>query len=792
MILSKFTTPLTVFTLLSSGVVFAQEFSVTGKITDSHKQSLQFVQIKLQKTDKTLVVNGLTDSDGNFSLKSEKGDYILITEYQGKKYFEKKISLQSNIDLGQLQIAEDQSIKIEAVNIKSSKKLIERKVDRLVYNVENSIASQGMTGLDALRNTPLIRLQNESISIVGKGNVVVMINDRLINLSQNELAGYLQSLRSDDISKIEVITTPPSKYEAQGNSGMINIILKKNPNLGWSGNASASYQKTSYYGFGSGLTLNYQSKKISSSLKLRQYNNSTRPKGTRSLIGSDNGIYTNEVRKDEVKILGFNYSLDYKINAKQNVGIIYDFNRQRSTMNADGASRYEQLGITDSTLSTVQKQVWKTPTHTLNAYYDLKLDTLGKKLSITANYLSNAPDKVNDFNTLNNFSAQETTIRNSSAMDYSIYSGQADLTLPYQWGNIETGVKYTSFDNKSNVEYYNLIGPDYIINPANSNRFHYKEHNYAAYVSYQKDFSEKWSAKAGLRYEYTQFNGTNPGVQGYVTEGKYGRLFPTAYVRYKPSDDHVFSLSYSKRIERPSFQTLNPFRWYTNPYMYFTGTPTLSPSYNDNVELTYTLKSKFSATLYTQYNKNGLSNIARLVDGIYTNVFENAYNENKVGLQLTYNDTFFNIWETSLSATGTYASTRPIIPEAEKIKLSSFSYTIYNTISLNKAKTWSLLVNFWHDLPYVYSNIKIKTQMNFSPGIKASFLDKRLNVSAVVSDVFRTLTSEGYSYNAGYRNEFYNYFDQRRLNLSVNYSFGNRKVKGAGKNIRFEEKSRAN
>jgi hypothetical protein len=779
-----------VITLWCDFAYAQHQYILKGNILNKSNLPVEFLKVSLLINDTIPVKKSVTDKFGSFSFKVEQGNYILLIEQFKNEFIKRTIHLNADTDLGKLQI--DEFVQLDGVQITAGKKMIERKVDRLVFNVENSIASQGMSGIDALRNTPLIRIQNENISIVGKGNVLVMINERMLNLSQSELTAYLQSLRSDDIAKIEVITTPPSKYEAQGNSGLINIILKKNPNLGWSGNVNGFYQKTSYYGFGFGSTLNYQSKKISTSLKLRQYDQSYKPTGTRNLIGTDNSIYTSETRKDHPNAIGLNYSLDYKINEKQNIGVIYDFNKSHNNMDANGASTYQYHGAIDSTLSTVQQQRWRTPTHTLNTYYDFKLDTLGKKLSITANYLSNAPDKVNDFNTLNNFTSNESNVRNSSHMEYNIYSGQADLTLPYKWGNIETGIKYTSFDNKSTVEYYNLIGSDYIIEPVNSSVFHYKEHNYAAYLSIQKDFNEKWSAKAGLRYEYTKLNGTTPGSQNDIAKDEYGRLFPTAYIRYKANDAHTFTLSYSKRIERPGFQVLNPFRWYTNPYMYFTGTPSLSPSFNDNIELTYTLKSKFSATLYNQYNKDGLSNIARLIDGFYTNLIENAYNENKTGLQLSYNETFFNVWETSVSATGTYTATKPIILEAERLRISSFSYSIYNTINLNKAKTWSVLLNFWHDLPYVYSNIKIKTQMNFSPGIKTSLLDRKLNISATVSDLFRTLTSEGYSYNAGYRNEFYNYFDQRRFNLSLNYSFGNKKVKGAGKSIKFEEKSRAN
>ena len=133
--------------------------------------------------------------------------------------------MNTDIDLGEIVVEEAKVL--EGVTITAKKKLIEQKVDRMVFNVANSVASQGMSGLDAVKNTPMVRVQNESVSIVGKGGVSIMVNDRMLNLSGSELTNYLQSLRSDDIARIEVITTPPAKYEAQGNSGIINIILKK-------------------------------------------------------------------------------------------------------------------------------------------------------------------------------------------------------------------------------------------------------------------------------------------------------------------------------------------------------------------------------------------------------------------------------------------------------------------------------------------------------------------------------------------------------------------------------------
>lgn len=780
---------LTLFLCLVSIQMLSQEYTLKGEVVNQDVQSVEFIYASLLK-DNELIHQTLTDNLGMFSFKVEQGDYSLILEQFGKEYFNESITLNKNLDLGNIQIEE--SITLEGVMVTARKKLVEQKVDRTIFNVENSIASQGMSGLDALRNTPLVRVQNGNVSIVGKGGVSIMINDRMLNLPGSEIANYLQSLRSDDIARIEVITTPPSRYEAEGNSGIINIILKKNPNLGWSGNLSSGYQRNSYNGFRTGATINYQSKKLSSSLKLRQYHFLYKIEESNNLISSNNSIYSDETRKDQSKALGLNYSLDYKINEAQNIGFIYDFNSSKYHMDTDGISQYKSQTVIDSTLTTKQKQNWETPTHTLNVYYDIKLDTTGKKLSFTGNYLSNIPDIGSDFNTVNNTNLYESVVRNTSKMEYSIYSGQADLALPYGWADVEVGAKYTLLDNNSNVAYYNLIGPDYVINPDNTNVFQYKEHNYASYLSLQKDFNEKWSAKAGVRYEYTSLEGETPELYTDKFSSSYGQLFPTAYISYEPNYNHAFSLNYSKRINRPDFQDLNPFRWYSNPYIYNSGSPTLKPSFNDNVEFTYTYKGKLTARLYNQYSKDNLSNISRLEDGINSNVVENSFDQNTIGFGLSYYKTFFNVWESSLSTVGSYTITTPTTPEVERLKVYSFAYAINNTITLNKDETWFLLVNFWHNLPSTTANRKMKGIVEFTPGVRASFLGKKLNVSAVFSDLFKTLNIDTYANNNGFSSESYSYNDSRKFNFSVSYSFGNKKVKGANKYIDFEEQDRAN
>lgn len=765
--------------------------SISGKITNNKGEAIPYAEVSAEYQKEKFYT--LTNASGNYTLKvSKNNDYTLNVFNNGAKVYTHSLTVKGDINKDVIINEEVKEKEIQGVVLTSRKKIIEQKVDRMVFNLENSIASQGMSGADALRNTPLIRMDDQQgISIVGKSGVSVMINGKMLNLSGSELTNYLQSLRSDDISKIEVITTPPAKYEAQGNSGLINIILKKNTNFGWSGSLNTSYQRNTKDGFRNGVNINYRTNKLNSSLKLRHYDNGYSPVGNRDLISDVNKIFTEEKREDRTYGLGLNYSLDYEINKNSNIGVIYDYGSSRYTMDSRNRSRYFTGLVSDSTLNTHAMHKWKTPTHTLSAYYDLKLDTLGKKLSVVGNLLNNQPNKTNDFVTTNLLNLNESIVRNESLLKYNVFSGQADLSLPYDWGTVETGGKYTFLKNKSNVGYYEYLSGRYVINPENSNVFDYEEQNYALYASLEKKFGKKWTAKAGLRYEYTTLEGTNDDGQNNI-KNNYGKFFPSLYLSYNPNANHSLSVKYSRRITRPDFQSLNPFRWYTNPYIYYTGNSSLQPSFNDNVEVSYTFKNKLTISAYNQYTQNGYSSIARLLNGVYSNRVENSYDQNKIGLNLTYYDTFFKVWEFSASMNASNGRTSPLIPELQEISVNSFLYSFYNTIAVNKSKTVFVMLNFWHSLPFTFGSTYVKDQLEFSPGIKASLFNKQLQLSAVLSDAFRTVKNNGYTEYSGYRENFNQYNDYRRFTFSLTYIFGNSKVKGASKSIRFDEKSRAN
>lgn len=682
------------------------------------------------------------------------------------------------------QSQQDSLKQIEQVNILVKKKLLERKADRLIFNVDASIASQGMDAGETLANVPMLKVDENmgTISIIGKSNVNVMINGKMLNLSGTALLNYLKSIRSENISKIEVITTPPSKYEAQGNSGLINIILKKNPNLGFSGNISTGLTQRTYFNGYTNGTLNYQTEKFSLSLKTNYIKGAKRSNERFNIIGQSQN-YSESTRKDMWEDLTPSLNASYKINKNSEVGIEYIFDNGKNGMNILNTTKNisPELDETNFITNTFHRE--KSPTHTLSTYYDLKLDSLGKKLSLTGNFYRNDnPTEVN-FSTLTLPQNTIQDVKTLSKIKPQIFSIQGDLELPFSFGTIETGVKYNQFRNSADLKYLTLEDNQYIIDEEKGSQFLYKEENYAAYASFAKTFGEHWETKAGLRYENTL-------VKSSVKDFTYGQWFPSAYISYK-QEKNVFSLSYSRRINRPSMSNLNPFRWYSNPNSYSTGNPLLTPSYINNYELGYTYNNKLSASIYYLRLKNAFGQVSSLDLVSQTGTYLNYYNNSFYGANLSYTDIFFKFWETSFSMNASYQTSEVFNIEADTFDGYSVSYSWNNTFFLNKNKTVAVFLNYEHQLPYRNVAYHFKNFMEMSSGIKISLMEKQLQINATVNNIF-AMRYKADIYFRDSQQSFNNYWDGRAFRLSVNYTFGNKKKQIQKKNINFEEINRAN
>lgn len=774
--------------IFCSQIFLSQNVQITGRILNNENSPVEFAEVILLKNDSVKIRSEITNANGMFTIDAPKDSYILqVKRFKGILY-SKKIKLENNLRLNEIKLVDIQQIK--EVIIEKKKKLIEKKIDRTVFNVENSIFSSGADLAQVLSGTPMLSVSDNSVSIVGKSGVAVMVNDKLLNLSGTDLINYLRSLRSDDVSRVEIITTPPAKYEAQGNSGILNIILKKNTKLGWNGILSSSYIQTTYVGNANNLTLNYNSNKITSSLRLRQFDRPSKAVELIDIIGT-NSILSADKRKDKFKGAGANFSFDYKLNQNSNIGVIYDISKSHSDMDIFNRSIYQTNSIQDSLLTTSSEHRKPIVTHSLNAYYDYKIDSLGKKLSIAGNYFSNSPDAEVNFQTISDYTPGTQKIRNLSNLDYQILSGQADLYLPFKWGTLETGLKFTHFLNGSNIKYFSFKNDEYNIDPSRSNYFEYKENNAAAYVSVYKSLGEKWSAKAGLRYEYSTIDGYSE-TAGERNKNEYGRLFPSAYLEYKANENNTLSINYSKRINRPNFTALNPFRWYSNPYSFYTGNPFLSPSYNHNVELSYLYKNRFSVTVYGQKLINGYGRITSLTQGIKEVNYKNYLTQYDAGLNASLYTNVTKWWENNTNIVSFYSESESSIPEVVPQKGVSMYYTINNTFTINKEKSVLFLLNFYHYLPNKQGNTYIGNISNLSAGFRFSLMEKKLRVNMMVEDIFRGTQSKGKIFYDEFTQFYNNYYDTRRFTLNMTYTFGNKNVKTNNKQIQLEEKSRAN
>ncbi|MFK8010006.1 MAG: TonB-dependent receptor [Saprospiraceae bacterium] len=773
--------------LLSSFICLSQ--SVSGKIIDEKGQPCDYAEVVLISSDSSIVKAELTNDQGNYSIVlPKKGTYLLKVFNFGIEVFAEEILINNTTEKN---ITINKDINLEEVAVVAKRKLIENKVDRLVFNVSNSIASNGMDLTQVLSMTPMLQIDDFGVSIIGKSGVGVMVNDKMVNLDGIDLINYLRSLRSDDIAKIEVITTPPAKYEAQGNSGLINIVLKKNPKLGWSGNVSTSYTKATYSSSTNGISLNYRSDKINSSLKLRHFHRKMRTTEKIDIIGF-NSILSEDIREDLFKGIGSNLSIDYQVNEKSSIGIIYDISDSDSDMDINNATGYSTSNVIDSVLTTTSEHRNAAISQTLSVYNDIKLDDKGKSISIVGNYFSNLPITNVNFITNSSLTPASNKVRNNSDIDYTIWSIQSDLVYPAKWGEIETGLKFTNFTNNSDVSYFDFINGLEVQDATKSNLFEYDEQNIAGYISSSKTFSEKISMKIGLRYEYSIIEGFSPTTSK-LNKNKYGNLFPTFYLSYRQSENNNFALSYSRRINRPSFRTLNPFRWYSNPFTYYTGNPELEPSFNNNIEVSYRYKGILSFAAYAQRVSNGYGRTIRVVNGVEKIIdFDNYLTESSIGLNSSLYLAPSKWWESYISTYLYYSSSESSLDEIIPQKGTAFSYSINNTFTLSSKKEVNLLVNFWHYLPARQGNVFSEQLSNFSLGLRFPIVKKILLMSMTANDIFLGTVSKGEIFFEGFTQNYNNYYDGRSFTVSLTYNFGNKKVKGNNKNIRFDEKYRGN
>lgn len=783
--------------------VFSQKIS--GNVRDEKGTALEFVAVTLyQSSDSTLVKGEVTNEAGDFAFESvSPGNYYLECSFIGFDNFrsatfeilEDKPLVMSKI------VLQTTSHMIEEVTIKAKKPLIEIQADKMVLNTDASVSAVGSNGLDLLRKAPGVTIDNnENIQLKGKNGVNIYIDGKPSYLSPAELAGLLKGLTAADIEAIEIITNPSAKYDAQGNAGIINVRLRKNKNLGTNGNLNLSGGYGKYHKSYASLNLNNRNK---------QFN-------TFGNIGVGSNKYYNELnlnRKQDGAVydqrqsqvnsnlpLNVKVGLDYYANDKHTFGVLVNGNTQmadREFLSTSITKIYAQQSPAklDSTLEAANTIMSRSLNANINLNYRYT-DTLGNEMSVDLDRgmyhgtsTSMQPNKY-----INGESEQVTTRRdfsNDTPSDIGIMTAKLDYSHTYKKSGLRfsAGGKYAHVSTENTFDFFNIVdgGPVKDINQ--SNRFKYTEEVSALYANLAGG-KGKFNYQAGLRMEHTHSIGdlkrdsSIPVQANDYVDRNYTGLFPSAALTYNHSEMHSFNLTYSRRIDRPNYEDLNPFEWRLDELSFRKGNPYLVPQYNHNVELSYTLKQ--AATLSLGYS-NSQDVVTDIVESdpakpgrSFIN-FRNLASQEQYSLSLNTPLPLAKWWNGYFSATVYKAYYKARFPEYTFDVETPIATNVYMEHNFSLPKDYTFEVSGWFNSASIWGGSWLtEPQGSLDLGVKKVLLGGKANIKLSVTDILHTAPWRSYSEAIpGLIISGNGAWESQRVNINFNYRFGNSEVKSA-------------
>ena len=755
----------------------AQTYRLSGCVQDENRQPVEVANVLLKQAKDSAYITGmLTDTQGCFSFDQPLGEYLLHITLIGSEDLYVPVVLRGNKNVGELTLKSSSAL-LDEVTVTAARPVIKRLVDRVVFDAHNTIVSAGGSALDLLREVPGLQVGQNSIGIIGKGGIKVYINDRETKLSGDELIDYLRSYDASQILKVEVITTPPSKYDAAGNAGIINIRLKSRPKDYVGGTASASYSagEKDNYGYG-GVSLNLSKGRVSSFLNggTTQGNYETREKNYRYFpqnTWNSRADYTNYMNSFYLQG-GVDVSLERDWSAGMQA--IYNHSAPKPGNALSWTEVYDaSTAVLDSLLYSNSDKDTGSDRLNLNFHTDKVWDDKGKKMTWDVDYLRDNRDENMGF--LSKTLLPDGTEIPGTNFDYNylqhrkvdVVSSALDFILPFEKYKITAGAK-VSFTNTRNGINYDTSDPTLV----QDDYFRYKEQIYALYADYSREYSERFSMQLGLRMEHTRTTGISEAKD---TEDKhdYTRLFPTVYLLYSPTDGHALNFSFSNRISRPSQNMVNPFPFYQNKYTYACGREDLKPSYTYNAELGYTLKNNFNVSAYYSYSDDVFFQVVDLdaETNVTSFLWENFMQTHAFGLNNSY--TFRTKWLQAYAQHGvsyrrTTSSAATTSPEE---KGWAYDASLRNTFFFNEKKTLLATLSGSYSSRQYQGIYLMSPTYSVSAGMLYRLLDNKLNLSLNVNNLFVS-HSKLETMSNGLKIIADNQFSFTSFRIGVSYTFG--------------------
>lgn len=769
---------------------------IKGKVIDSStKETIAFATVVIYDKNRKSIGGVISGDQGDFEIENiPAGKYTVEVQFIGYDNYIKELEIKSSateMDLGTIAITNiGQSL--DEVTIKADKPLFVQKVDRTIINVQSSILSSGSTALEVLERSPgvLVNRQSNSISLVGKQGLMVMINGKISYMPQASIVQMLEGMSSDNIESIELITTPPANLDAEGNAGFINIVLKKQQDVGVNGSYSLSA------GVGNGTTtqdninFNYRKNKINlfgnySFLRRSQKQVFKLGRASMDEFGNTRDLSTTSYRDPIQRNHSLRIGMDYELTEKTIVGVIVDAYDQKWTMDALSES-YEtenDMPLSYVELDVQERNQWSHIGGNFNFKHNFEENEF---FNVDIDYLyfynENPTDYVNDFyDGQNNFLTQELTKSDKTTPINTLvtnadYSNQFTDKFKFQTG---AKASFSAFENDIIVA--NFEGNDFVEDPTLTNRSDLSERIYAIYSSVDYHISDKTSAKVGLRFEQTDTE-LSSDTEGIVVDRNYGELFPSVFLSHKVNDSLSFNTSYSRRISRPTFNDMAPFVIFFDPNTFFSGNPGVQPSIANGFNLGANYKSYLLSAQYTiedgtiarfQQEYDEVNDRLIYVSG---NIDETKTFSLTLGLPIKMT----SWWKTQNTFIFINTQVKNTIEEVT-YKYEQNSFNINSTQSITFSETLSSEINIGYNGPSISGAIKADSQFFMNFGIQKKFGEKWGTLRFNVNDIFDSLKFQATQDlpEENIRAWADIDFSNRTFVLTYTRNFGNTKVKSA-------------
>ncbi|MES2331031.1 MAG: outer membrane beta-barrel protein [Bacteroidota bacterium] len=787
---------LTVAFLLTALSLNAQQIS--GNINDKQKKAVTGATISLLAAKDSIIKLSTSDKDGNFIFQNIKaGHYRVRAVHVG---YANSVSAAFDYDgktgytVPSLELS-PASKELQAVVVTSQKPMIEVKADKTILNVEGTINATGSDALDLLRKSPgVIVDKDDNISLSGKNGVQIYIDGRPSPLSGKDLSENLKTIPSAMIESIELITNPSAKYDAAGNAGIINIKLKKNKSLGTNGSANAGYNIGTYAKYNAGVSLNNRDKKVN---LFSSYNLSTSK--------NENNISINRVVLDTLfdqktvftthpTAHNFKAGMDYFINSKSTFGVLVNGNLAHGEMNSTSVTpiSYNPTQASVKYLFAGTDNTFKRNSINTNVNYKYS-DTSGHDFNMDVDYgaFTIRSDQYQPnyyFNSTGTVETSRLIYQMYAPNDIRIYSFKTDYEQNYKKGKLGIGAKVSYVTSDNDFQRYNVFTSGKLMDTLKSNLFNYKENINAVYINYNKPM-KGWVFQLGLRVENTHSSGHSAGFRKpsgtYVAydstfDRNYTDFFPSAAITFNKNPMSQWNLSYSRRIDRPAYQSLNPFEFKLDEYTYMKGNTQLTPQYTNSFGISNTIKYKLVLALNYSHVKDVFTQIIDTAEK--SKVFitqKNLATQDIISLNVSY-PLQVKWYSAFMNASSYYSHYKANfgVGRTVDVDVFAFNYSMQNGFKLGKGWTGEA-TGFFQSPSISQGTFKTKTMWSMDLGIQKVVMQGRGNFKIAVSDIFQTLHPDLTSNFAGQVLHTKVAFESRQLKLNFAYRFGSNQVKAS-------------